>query len=105
MGTKITPAPLTRPLSDIAREIRTNWSERPTGIYFGALPYIRAMAYMDTSDLSDSFGDDDADDVVIRFLTNAGTWRGPVAQKIKAELRAALAHHDIATHQPRDRQW
>lgn len=99
---KITPAPLTRSLAEVAREVARDWNGKPAGMYFGAVPYVRAMAYLDTADLSDTFGDDAADDVVLRFLSNASTWRGPVAQRVKAELRAALAYHDVATHEPRD---
>lgn len=95
---KVTPAPLQRSLSEIAREIRADWPS--ARIYFGAEPYLGAMAYL--SDMSSSFGDDDADEVVLRFLSNASTWRGTVAQRVKAELRAALAHHAVARHLPTD---
>jgi hypothetical protein len=33
---------------------------------------------------------DSAQDIVLRFLCNAGTWRGEVARRVKAELRAMV---------------
>ena len=33
---------------------------------------------------------DSAREVVARFLANAGTWKGPVAKKIKTELKSML---------------
>ena len=74
----------TRPLHEIAAEIRNDWA-RP---YFGAVPYLDALAELDA--ITDSFYYDSADDVVRYFLANAGTWRGPVARAIKAELKAML---------------
>lgn len=74
-----------RPLHKIAAEIREDWT-RP---YFGAVPYLDALADLDK--ITDSYGYDSADDVVRYFLANAGTWRGETARRIKAELRAMLA--------------
>ena len=71
-----------RPLHVIAAEIRADWRN----VYFGAVPYLQAMARLDK--ITDRFGDDHADDVVIYFLSNATTWRGPVARRVKAELKA-----------------
>lgn len=73
-----------RPLSEIAREIRADW-KRP---YFGAVPYLDAMGQLNS--VSDRFGFDDARGIVRYFLSNATTWRGDVARRIKAELRALL---------------
>lgn len=70
-----------RPLRVIAAEIRADW----TNMYFGAKPYVAAMASLDG--MSDSYGDDDAKGIVLRFLVNAGTWRGETARRIKAELK------------------
>jgi hypothetical protein len=73
-----------RPLTDIAREIREDWT-RP---HFAAVPYLNALAGMHS--IHDRFGYDDARGIVLYFLSNAGSWRGPVAKRIKAELKAAL---------------
>lgn len=77
-------ATATRPLSTIAREIRATWPK----VYFGAVPYLQAMAQLDT--LYDDYGLDDARSIVNYFLANAGTWRGDDARRIKAELKAMV---------------
>jgi hypothetical protein len=73
-----------RTLRTIAREIRATWPR----VYFGAVPYLDAMGALDT--LTDRYYEDDARSIVLYFLSNAGTWRGPDAKRIKAELRAML---------------
>jgi hypothetical protein len=73
-----------RPLHTIAAEIRDDW----TKVYFGAVPYLNAMFSLTT--LQDTFGYDTAQSVVLYFLSNATTWRGPVARRVKAELKAML---------------
>jgi hypothetical protein len=47
-----------RPLHQVAREIRANWQN----VYFGAVPYLDAMARLDK--ITDRFGDYDADSIV-----------------------------------------
>lgn len=73
---------MTRPLYEIAREIRKDWTKP----YFGAVPYLAAMQELDA--ITDTFGYDSADSVVVYFLSNASTWRGETAKRIKAELRS-----------------
>jgi len=73
-----------RPLSEIASEIYADW----TNVYFGATPYLEALSTLDQ--ITDRFYEDDASDVVMYFLANATTWRGPVAKTIKAELKTIL---------------
>lgn len=73
-----------RPLYEIADEITAKW--RP--VYYAAVPYVQAMRRL--ASLSDSYGYDDAEGIVIRFLGNARTWKGEDAKRIKAELRAQL---------------
>jgi hypothetical protein len=73
-----------RPLHAIAREIREDWA-RP---YFGAVPYLDALASLGSID--GMYYMDTADSVVRYFLSNATTWRGPVARRVKAELKAML---------------
>ena len=74
-----------RSLETIAREIRADWV-RP---YFGAVPYLQAMRSLGSVD--DEFGHDDGRSIVLYFLSNAATWRGPTAKAIKLELKAMLA--------------
>lgn len=73
-----------RPLSVIAREVRANW----TKVYFGAVPYLDAMATMD--DVSEDFGCDPGREIVTYFLANANGWRGDVARRVKKELKGML---------------
>jgi hypothetical protein len=72
----------TRSLSEIAHEIRNDWKN----VYFGAKPYLDAMATLNTID--DNYGWDSGKMIVLYFLGNASTWRGETAKRIKAELKA-----------------
>lgn len=74
----------TRPLSVIAREIKADWTKP----YFGAVPYLAAMATLNSID--DKYINDSADDIVLYFLSNAKTWRGETAKRVKAELKAMV---------------
>jgi hypothetical protein len=73
-----------RPLYIIASDIAKHWPKP----YFGAVPYIRAM--MDLDDIKQDYHLDSAKSVVLYFLSNAATWRGPDAKRIKAELKEML---------------
>ena len=75
----------TRPLSNIAHDIRRDWRDK---VNYAAKPYLASMFEMDK--ITDTYGYDTGKSVVLYFLSNAKTWRGPVAQCIKAELRAML---------------
>jgi len=74
----------TRPLSNIAHDIKRDWKN----VNYAAKPYLSAMLDMDSID--DNYYYDTGKSVVRYFLGNAGQWRGPVAQTIKAELRGML---------------
>ncbi len=71
-----------RPLNVIAREIRQDWGAK---MYFGAKPYVDAMSTLNT--INDMYGMDSAKSIVLYFLANAQTWRGPKAKEVKAELK------------------
>lgn len=73
-----------RKISEIAREISANW-EKP---YFGAVPYLQAM--MTLGDISENYGQDSGESIVLYFLSNAKTWRGETAKRIKSELKGML---------------
>ena len=75
-----------RPLATIAREISIDWRPR---VYFGAVPYLEAMRTLIS--INDDYGADSAKSIVLYFLANANTWRGPVARRVKAELKAMAA--------------
>lgn len=70
-----------RTLNEIATEIKADW-KKP---YFGAVPYLDAMAWI--SSPSDMYGADTGKSVVLYFLSNAGTWRGETARRVKKELK------------------
>lgn len=73
-----------RPLFEIAREIRNDWPKP----YFGAVPYLGALACLDQ--ITDNFGEDSGKSVVAYFLSNAATWKGNTARRVKKELNALL---------------
>lgn len=73
-----------RALSVIAAEIRRDW-QRP---YFGAVPYLSAMAELDS--VEDRYYYESAASIVRYFLANATTWRGETARRVKAELKTMI---------------
>ena len=74
-----------RPIYEIAKEIRKDWGAK---MYFGAKPYISAM--MSLSSVDDNYGLDDARSIINYFLSNASSWRGETARRIKKELNAMV---------------
>ena len=70
-----------RPLYQIASEIRQDWKK----VYFGAVPYLEAMSSL--SSVNDNYGYDSAKSIVLYFLSNANSWRGEVAKRVKKELK------------------
>jgi hypothetical protein len=70
-----------RALHEIANEIWDTWD----GVNYAAKPYLYAMG--DCNSINDMYGMDSAKSVVLYFLANVGTWRGPDAKRIKAELK------------------
>lgn len=75
---------MARPLYEIAREVRANWAN----VNFGAKPYLDAMASLNS--INDNYYLDSAESVVRYFLSNASSWRGEVARRVKAELKGML---------------
>lgn len=73
-----------RPLYKIATEIKQDW-KKP---YFGAKPYIEALLCL--SDISEAYGCDSAYGIVLGFLSNASTWKGESARRIKTELKSLV---------------
>ena len=72
---------MSRPISEIAREISREWKNP----YFGAVPYLDALHSLEN--ISDNYYADSGKSVVLYFLSNATTWRGEAARRIKAELK------------------
>lgn len=75
---------MTRPIYEIAAEIRRDWA-KPN---YAAVPYLDAMRSLTT--VEDSYYYDDARSVILYFLSNAGSWRGDTARRVKAELKAMV---------------
>ena len=72
----------TRPLYEVAEEIRNDWKN----VYFGAKPYLDAMSCLES--INDNYGWDSGKSIVLYFLANASSWRGETARRIKKELNA-----------------
>jgi hypothetical protein len=70
-----------RTISQIAREIRADW----TKVNFAAKPYLAEMLHLNT--LDDACGHDSAKSIVLYFLANASTYRGEKAKALKLELK------------------
>ena len=75
---------MARPLYEIAREIRKTW----TKVSPYAEPYLEAMQSLNT--INDNYYLDSGKSIVLYFLSNANTWRGEDARRIKAELKEML---------------
>jgi len=73
-----------RYLKVIAADISAHWEN----VYFGAVPYLEAMWKLHK--ITDNYGQDSARSIVRYFLSNATTWRGEHARRIKAELKALV---------------
>ena len=73
-----------RSLRQIAQEIMNDW-KKP---YYGAGPYLRAMTQLDS--MTDFYGLDPAKEIVIYFLSNAASWRGETARRVKKELNSMV---------------
>jgi len=77
-----------RNLSDIAREIKAIWSRIGNGVSPYAKPYLDAMMELDSVD--QAYYAEDGRTQVRYFLSNAQSFRGADAKRLKAELKALL---------------
>jgi hypothetical protein len=83
-----------RPLYTIAAEIRKDWGANSKRIPISADVYLRPMETL--TSINDNYHMDTARSVVLYFLSNAATWRGETARRIKAELNTILKEQDNA---------
>lgn len=74
-----------RLICDIAREIRKVWGSK---VNYAAKPYLDVMLGLDGID--SEYGADSARGIVLYFLSNASSFRGPDAKRLKDELKALL---------------
>lgn len=84
MNKKETTKKEQRAICDIAKEIKSLWKVP----HYGAVPYLNAMERLEK--ISDNFGLDDGFSIISYFLSNAVTWRGEDARRIKKELNEIL---------------
>jgi len=74
-----------RPLNVIANEIRQDWGAK---VNYGAKPYLDAMSTLNSID--ENYIMDSGSSIVRYFLSNARSWRGETAKRVKAELKSML---------------
>lgn len=72
---------MARPLYEIAREVRSDWKN----VNYAAKPYLDAMGTLDS--INEKYVFDSGASIVLYFLSNANSWRGEVAKRVKAELK------------------
>ena len=70
-----------RPIYKIAAEIRLHWKK----VNYAAKPYLDAMDSIDS--INDNYYYDTAKSVVLYFLSNARSFTGEDAKRIKKELK------------------
>ena len=71
-----------RPIYEIAADIERNWAK----VNYAARPYLDAMKGIDS--INDMYYADTAKSVVLYFLSNARSFTGAEAKRLKAELKA-----------------
>lgn len=74
-----------RPIHVIVNEINKDWGPK-VDIY--AKEYLNALSHLDK--ITDSYGVDRAEMIIAYFLSNASTWRGETARRIKLELNKMI---------------
>jgi len=72
---------MNRQLYTIAKEISQDWGDKVT---YGAKPYLMAMHSLGS--VEENYHYDDGSSIVRYFLSNATSWRGDVARRVKIEL-------------------
>jgi len=73
-----------RAIYEIAYEIAEDWQS----VHYTARPYLMAM--FELSHTGEDYGLDSAKSIIAYFLSNAQSWRGETARRIKTELKAML---------------
>ena len=72
---------MARPIHEIAAEIERTWAK----VNYAARPYLDAMHELTL--ITDNYMYDSGKSVVLYFLSNATTFRGEDARRLKAELK------------------
>lgn len=76
---------MARLIKEIANEILKEWKNPSEYAQMYAWPYLKAMTTLNT--IHDKYILDDADEIILRFLCNAGSFKGEAARRLKKELR------------------
>lgn len=84
METSKTSKKSVRTLSEIAFDIKSNW----TNVNYAAKPYLDAMYSLNS--VNDNYGFDSGKSIVLYFLSNASQFKGDKAKELKAELKALV---------------
>jgi hypothetical protein len=71
-------------IAGLAQVVYRDWQR----VNFAAKPYLQAMQSMRS--INDQFGFDSGRSIVLYFLGNARSWKGPVAKAVKKELNRRL---------------
>ena len=74
-----------RSLAAIASDVRKTWTPK---VNYAAEPYLSAMRTMRCP--QEMYMYDTGRSIVLYFLSNASTFRGPEARRLKTELRVML---------------
>lgn len=75
-----------RALNEIAAEIEADCGNKDWYVYAEA--YVTPMKSL--TSLSDTYGADSAESIVLYALANLTSWRGETARRIKVELNGML---------------
>jgi hypothetical protein len=75
-------------IAQIARMIDKDWAKQGKGVNYAARPYLDAMYSMEK--ITDPYFCDSGESVVAYFLSNATSWKGPVAKAVKLKLNKML---------------
>ena len=86
---------MTRPIHEIANDIRRDWDGKDKGINAAAIPYLVAMYSLHS--ITDNHTVDTGRSIVISFLFHARSYRGPTARALKAELKEILNTPGVGT--------
>ena len=88
---------MSRPLNKIAAEILADFGppgQSQPAYKVWCKPYVKAM--LSIRSLDESYGLDPAEDIVVRFLVNASSWRGETAKRVKAELNQIIKENHVS---------
>lgn len=75
---------MARSIREIAADVESSWAK----VNYAARPYLDAMYSLDN--VQDTYWMDSGASIVRYFLSNASTFRGDDARRLKAELKALL---------------